>query len=110
VVQPAARRGAPDPIAFEWTVGALTIVSAELVWAVRTNKGWAHLRGLACAANGVDHPFRADIFGPRSVGAEGPARIALRVYDAGADPNQASPIVKIQGLLEPDDVDLGQEA
>jgi len=94
---------------FEWVVGDLGISGGELLWAVRTNKGWVHLRGLAHATDGVDYPFRADIFGPRSVDASGPARIALRIYDVDADPNQASPIVKVQGLLDPDAVELGRE-
>ena len=95
---------------FEWAVGVLGIDRAELLWSVRTNKGWVHLRGLAHATDGVAYPFRADIFGPRSVEAAGPARIALRIYDVDADPNQASPIVKVQGLLDADAVELGREA
>ncbi len=109
-IERRTRRREPGPLTFEWVVGDLGIDGGELMWAVRTNKGWAHLRGLAHARDGVDHPFRADIYGPRSVGADGPARIALRIYDVDTDPNQASPIVKVQGLLDADAVELGREA
>ena len=68
----------------------LRIAEATLIWIVTTNKGWAHLRGLA--RTGLDEdprPYRADLFAASTQRAPGDDRIALRLYEPGADPNIA---------------------
>lgn len=90
-------------------VGGLIVSGGSLIWIVTTNKGWAHLRGLTLDVIGHPaRPFRADLFSAASVGDHGVDRIALRLYDPGADPNLASPTHKVRGWLEAGSVRFGR--
>ena len=80
----------------------------SLVWLVTTNKGWAHLRGVATdRATGAGRPFRADLFSASGAGDDGADRLALRFYAAGADPNIAGPTHKIHGWMDRGSIRFG---
>lgn len=104
------RRGR-GPITIEWDADGVAVKGGELIWLVTTNKGWAHLRGVAWASEVSPHlPFRADLFSASVAGHPGPDRLALRFYAVGADPNVASPLYKAHGWLEPGSIRLGRRS
>lgn len=99
------------PLALAVDAGGVAIMAGELVWIVTTNKGWAHLRGVASTTSGAGQlPFRADLFSADSVGDVGPDRMALRLYAPDADPNVASPIHKLHGWMAHGSIHLGRGA
>ena len=104
------RRGR-GPITIEWDADGVAVKGGELIWLVTTNKGWAHLRGVAWASDlGPHMPFRADLFSATVAGDPGPDRLALRFYAVGADPNVASPLHKVHGWLEPGSIRLARRS
>lgn len=110
VAMPVLRAGR-GPLALAVDADGVAIMAGELVWIVTTNKGWAHLRGVASTASGGERlPFRADLFSADAVGDVGPDRMALRLYDIGADPNVASPTHKLHGWMPHGSIHLGRMA
>lgn len=109
VAMPVLRAGR-GPLALAVDADGVAIMAGELVWIVTTNKGWAHLRGVASTTtSGAGQlPFRADLFCADSVGDVGPDRMALRLYAPGADPNVASPIHKLHGWMAPGSIHFGR--
>jgi hypothetical protein len=108
VVGRAARKAGLGRIDLVWDGEPEPIDGGELIWLVTTNKGWAHLRGIAIAgASGRRHPFRADLYSAHAVGDPGPDRLAIRFYAVDADPNVESPNHKVHGSLEPGSIRLG---
>lgn len=109
VVGSATRRAGRGPIELAIDLDELRIGGASLVWLVTTNKGWAHLRGLAEEREtGADRPFRADLCSAQSAGVDGPDLLTLRIYGPGADPNVDSPTIKLQGHLPQGSVRLSR--
>lgn len=101
VVSGAVRRAGGGPIEFEIAIDGLETSGGSLVWLVTTNKGWAHLRGVATdRATGAGRPFRADLFAASGAADIDPDCLALRFYEEGADPNIAGPTHKIAGWLD----------
>ena len=108
VVSAAVRRAGGGPIDVEITMDGLRASGGSLIWLVTTNKGWAHLRGVATdRTTGAGRPFRADLFAASGAGDDGPDRLALRFYAAGADPNIAGPTHKIHGWLDRGSIRFG---
>lgn len=110
VAEPALRAGR-GPITLAVDADGVAIMAGELIWIVITNKGWAHLRGVASTTSGGERlPFRADLFSAGAVGDEGPDRMALRLYAVDADPNVASPVHKLHGWMPHGSIHLGRMA
>jgi hypothetical protein len=108
-VPAAVRQTGHGPITLELEADGLRITHATLVWMVTTNKGWAHLRGLVGDGSGSsDRPFRADLYAASLLAGTEDDRVALRVYDVGADPDAAGPTHKLQGRLPRGSVRLGR--
>ena len=108
VVPAAVRRAGHGPITMGLEADGLRITEATLVWMVTTNKGWAHLRGSAGTGPGsATHPFRADLFAASLVPGTDDDRVALRVYEPGADPNVAGPTLKLLAVLPRGTIHLG---
>ena len=111
-VPAAIRHVGAGAIELDVACPGLTLVRAELIWIVSTNKDWVHMRGEATAVESVRPlPFRADLHGtggnvPDVGDTAGRDRFALRVYAAGDDPNRASPIIKIGGWMDAGSVRL----
>lgn len=105
IVTADIRRSGRGAITFVWADEDLAIDGADLAWVVTTNKGWAHLRGVASVVQDERRlPFRADLFSSLRAGELSPDRIALRLYDVDGDPNLSSPIRKVQAWMEPGSV------
>lgn len=108
IVTTAVLRAGRGPLTLDADLDGLVVMPGVLVWIVTTNKGWAHLRGIASTADGGGRlPFRADLYCADSVGDPGPDRMALRLYAAGVDANVASPSHKIQGWMDHGSIRIG---
>jgi hypothetical protein len=102
IVPDAVRTAGRGPIRLQLARNGVELRQAELIWLVSTNKGWFHMRGEAvAAAGGPPLPFRADVYASVIGRDRGPDRLALRLYAPGDDPNQASPVDKVSGWMEP---------
>lgn len=109
VVTADVLRAGRGPLVIDLAIGDRTLLSASLVWVVRTDTGWAHLRGLA-EPDGADpaRPFRADLFSAAAIDDPGPDRIAVRLYGPTDDPDVDGPTHKLHGWLASGSVRLGR--
>jgi len=106
---PAASRDREDPLDLLIQSSGFSLSGERVLWLVATNEGWLHLRGIGRFNGGSAAPFRCDLLSSETGGTEGPDLIAVRVYDADADPNRDGPVARLRVSLPPGSVQLGGE-